>query len=135
MARLRLSPPPAPLESSVLRQILDYLRYEQARGRIGAVFRINGGMSRNRAGAPVWHYRLWIPFAAESGAGMADVNGVYGPRSAFPGRFFALEVKRPGADASAPQIAYLEAIRASGGVAAVVRDFSEARLALFGKGT
>lgn len=122
---------PNPLESALQGQILDYLRHEQARGRIGAVWRVNGGMARYRGSAPVKNYRLWLPFTEEVSAGMADVNGVLGPQSAHPGRFFALEVKRPGEKPTAPQIAYLAAIRASGGIAAVVRDWSEAAAALF----
>lgn len=59
------------------------------------------------------------------------MNGVYGVHSATPGRFFALEVKRQGEAPNAAQIAYLESVRASGGIAAVVRDWSEAQAALF----
>jgi hypothetical protein len=123
---------PKPLESAMQAQILDYLRIELARGRIAAYWRINGGMTRYRGGNPVRNYRLWLPCSDETGAGMADLNGVLGVHSATPGRFFALEVKRYGEKPNASQNAYLEAIRACGGVAAVVRDFAEAKAALFG---
>jgi hypothetical protein len=123
---------PKPLESALQGQILDYLHLEQAKGRIGAYWRVNGGMARYRGGQPVRNYRLWIAGEGETSKGMADVNGVYGVHSASPGRFFALEVKRQGEKPDAPQIAYLEAVRASGGIAAVVRDWREAQAALFG---
>ena len=128
---LRLTAP-KPLESAIQAQILTYLRVEQAQGRIGPLMRVNGGMARYRGGQPVKNYRLWIPGADETSSGMADVNGVYGPHSVCPGRFFALEVKRYGEKPNAAQIAYLEAIQAAGGVAAVVRDWTEAKAVLFG---
>lgn len=123
---------PKPLESALQGQIVDYLRLEQAKGRIGPLMRINGGMSRYRGGQPVRNYRLWIPCAEETSAGIADVNGILGPHSATPGRFFALEVKRQGEKPNVAQIAYLESVRASGGIAAVVTDWHEAQAALFG---
>ncbi len=123
---------PKPLESALQSQILDYLRMEQAKGRIGALLRVNGGKAQMKGGGWVKFYRLWLPGFGEVSEGIADVNGVYGVHSATPGRFFALEVKRQGEKPNAPQIAYLEAIRAAGGVAAVVRDWQEAQTALFG---
>lgn len=121
-----------PLESELQAQIVDYLRMEQARGRIGALWRVNGGQTRI-GGDLIKFYRLWLPGGSEISKGMADVNGLLGHRSASPGRFFALEIKRPGQTTTAPQNAYLQAVREHGGLAAVVTNFNEAQAVLFGE--
>lgn len=124
---------PAPLESAVLRQIVDYLRHEQTRERIGPFARLNGGKARLAGGAWISFYRLWLPAADETSVGHSDLFGLYGSRSGHPGRFWALEVKRYGENASAPQTAFLAAVRAAGGIGDVATDFAAARRILFGE--
>lgn len=125
--------PYTPMESDVQRQIVNYLHREVARGRIGWFCRVNGGQARMKGGAPVKFYRLWMPEANEVSAGYSDLHGCYGPRSGYPGRYFALEVKRDGEVATKAQSAFLAAVRESGGVAAVVWSFADVKSVLFGE--
>lgn len=71
---------------------------------------------------------LWFFKVAGGGfqrAGVPDIVGVW------QGRFFALEIKRPGVGRlTALQRAAIESIRAAGGVAEVVTSAAEARAAL-----
>lgn len=46
--------------------------------------------------------------------------------------FLALEVKRPGASATPTQVAFIESVRAAGGIAAVVTSVDEALTAVRG---
>lgn len=123
---------PQPLESDFQRQIVDYLRYEQARGRIGPFCRLNGGKARLK-GFWVSFYRLFVPGCKEATTGYADLHGIYGRRSGSPGRYFALEVKQPGEVATPAQRAYLAAVREDGGVAATVWSFTDVKNVLFGE--
>lgn len=127
----RLTAPPI-LESALQRQIVDYLRHEQARGRIGPFCRVNGGLARIKR-AVVRFYRLFLSGKDECSTGHPDLYGIYGPQSAHPGRYFALEVKRPGQYATDAQIAFLDAVRVSGGVAATVWSFRDVKSVLFGE--
>lgn len=61
--------------------------------------------------------------------GSADLIGMLAPQ----GRFLALEVKRPGEKPTKEQELFLELVRKSGGVAAVVTSVEEA-LAVVGDG-
>lgn len=61
--------------------------------------------------------------------GSADLIGMLAPQ----GRFLALEVKRPGEKPTREQELFLELVRKSGGVAAVVHSVEEA-LAVVGPG-
>ena len=119
------------LEADLQRQIVDYLRHEQARGRIGWFCRVNSGMAKRAGGGRMSFYRLFLFGADETSAGYADLHGTYGPRSAHPGRYWALEVKKPGEPATEAQIAFLESVRASGGVAATVWSYDDAKNVLF----
>jgi hypothetical protein len=121
-----------PLESDLQRQIVEYLRVEQARGRIGPFCRLNGGKAQLKSGW-VSFYRLFLFGCSEATAGYVDLHGLYGPRSGSPGRYFALEVKRPGRIATPAQREFLAAVREAGGVAATIWSFADAKSALFGE--
>ena len=119
--------PDALFEDAVLSQIIDYLRHEQARGRVIWFERSNGG--GGRVGARwVWFYRLYLLGKEPVSNGKADIVGM------LPGgRFFALEVKQRGKKATADQREYLEAVASGGGIAATVRSFQDAKRELFGE--
>lgn len=114
------------LEGDIQGQIIEYLRHEQARGRVVWFERSNGG--GGRVGARwVWFYRLYLLGKEPVSNGKADIVGM------LPGgRFFALEVKQRGKRATADQREYLEAVAGGGGIAATVRSFQDAKMALFG---
>ena len=115
------------LEGDIQGQIIDYLRHEQARGRVIWFERSNGG--GGRVGARwVWFYRLYLLGKEPVSNGKADIVGM------LPGgRFFALEVKQRGKKATADQREYLEAVASGGGIAATVRSFQDAKRELFGE--
>lgn len=114
-----------PKESDLQGQIVDYLRAEQARKRIVWFCRVNGGLARYGK-STVANYRLWLFGAEPLRKGYADLHGM------LPGgRYFALEVKRPGEKATPEQLAFLDAVRSGGGIAAAVRSWQDARSVLF----
>lgn len=121
--KFRLSAPRAK-ESALQAQICQWLRAEQMRGRVVWFCRVNGGLAqygRQRIRNYVLHLRGTEP----SGKGYADLHGM------LPGgRYFALEVKRPGEEATPEQVAFLATVRAGGGIAAVVHSFEDAARAL-----
>lgn len=109
-------------------QIVDYLLAEQARGRIVWFARCNSGsvMSLYKGRRSFTRfYALYLRNTKPAYKGMADVHGML-----LNGRYFALEIKRPGEKATAEQRAFLDAVRAGGGIAAVVTGFEEVALAL-----
>ena len=115
------------LEGDIQGQIIDYLRHEQARGRVIWFERSNGG--GGRVGARwVWFYRLYLRGKEPVSNGKADIVGM------LPGgRFFALEVKQRGKKATADQREYLDSVAGGGGITATVRSFQDAKMALFGE--
>ena len=121
-AKFRLSAPRA-LESDIQTQIVDYLRAQQARGRIVWFARCNGGsvlsMHKGRRSFTRF-YALYLRGAEPAHKGMADLHGMLPD-----GRYFALEVKRPGERATPEQQAFLAAVQAGGGLAEVVHGFEE----------
>lgn len=111
---------PAPSEQDLLGEIVALLRLEQTKGRVAWFARCNGGGMRDRTGRFLRFYQLYLPRATPKSKGMADLHGM------LPGgRYFALEVKRPGYEATPEQARFLDVVRAGGGIAAVVRDFAE----------
>jgi len=121
-----------PFEAELQGQILEYLAHEMARGRVGWFCRVNGGAVK--AGADfVRFYELHIPGHAMRSKGKSDIEGMLGNGSAYPGRYFALEVKRPGGRATLEQREYLAAVREVGGVGATVRSFEDVKSVLFGE--
>lgn len=121
-----------PFEAELQSQILEYLAHEMARGRVGWFCRVNGGAVKSGADF-IRFYELHIPGHSGRSKGKADIEGCLGNGSAYPGRFFALEVKRPGGRATLEQREYLAAVREVGGVGATVRSFEDVQSVLFGE--
>lgn len=121
-----------PFEAQLQFQILEYLAHEMARGRVGWFCRVNGGAVKSGADF-IRFYELHIPGHSGRSKGKADIEGCLGNGSAYPGRFFALEVKRPGGKPTREQLEFLDATRAVGGIGAVVRGFEDVRSVLFGE--
>ena len=99
-------------EAVIQTQIMDTLA-----GRFGlTLWRNNSGSARKG--------KCWVRYGLARGS--ADLIGIAAPM----GRFVALEVKAPGEHADPHQIAWLDNVRASGGIAAVVHSVEEALLAV-----
>jgi len=87
------------LEAMIQSQVVNYLRIEQARGRVG-----------------------WFIETDRLVQGM--LSG---------GKRFALEVKRPGESVTPDQMAFIEAARLDGGIAAAVRHWEDVKSLLWGE--
>ena len=118
-----------PLEQDIQGQIIDYLRVEQARGRVVWFERSNGGGMKDKTGRLVLFYWLYLRGKIPRSKGKADLSGML-----MGGQFFALEVKRRNEKPTKEQLEYLAAVRDGGGIAAVVRSFSDAKNVLFADG-
>lgn len=103
----------APREADVLRGCLLLLRL---RGILA--FRVNsGGVAWEHRGK-----RRFVRFV-RGVDGISDIVGVLPAGKAAPaGRFLAVETKRPGGTPTPKQAAFLEAVRAAGGLALCVDD-------------
>lgn len=121
-----------PFEAELQCQILDYLAHEQARGRVGWFCRVNGGAVKSGADY-IRFYQLHVPGHAGRSKGKADIEGLLGPSSGSPGRYFALEVKSATGRPTKEQREFLDATRAVGGIGAVVRSFEDVASVLFGE--
>jgi hypothetical protein len=118
-------------ESELQSQILEYLAHEMARGRVGWFCRVNGGAVKVGADF-VRFYELHIPGHAMRSKGKADIEGMLGNGSAYPGRYFALEVKSATGTATREQREFMAAVREVGGIGSTVRSFEDVRSVLFG---
>lgn len=127
-ARFKLAPA-NPLEQDIQGQIIDYLRIEQARGRVVWFERSNGGGMKDKTGRVLRFYLLYLRGKIPRSKGKADLSGMLAG-----GKFFALEVKRGNEKPTKDQIEYLAAVREGGGIAAVVRSFNDAKNVLFADG-
>jgi hypothetical protein len=76
---------------------------------------------RNNSGAFVLGQGKGRRFFRAGLVGSSDILGVLPPS----GRLLAVEVKRPGGRPTPHQQAFLDQVRAAGGVAAVVRDVAD----------
>lgn len=113
-------------EGDLQNQVLDYLRREQAMGRVVWFARINSGAIK--AGLRfVRYYLLFLRGKEPKGKGKADIEGMLSG-----GRYFALEVKKPDRDATDDQREFLQTVGSGGGIAAVVRGIDDAKRALNG---
>ncbi len=56
----------------------------------------------------IWHFKHWAGPMSEKG--ISDIIGCYN------GRMVAIEIKKPGCKATPAQVAFLDAVRAAGGV-------------------
>jgi len=118
-----------PLEQDIQSQIIEYLRIEQARGRVVWFERSNGGGMKDKTGRLVLFYWLYLRGKIPRSKGKSDLSGMLAG-----GQFFALEVKRGNEKPTKEQLDYLAAVREGGGIAAVVRSFSDAKNVLFADG-
>jgi len=116
-------------EQDIQGQIIDYLRIEQALGRVVWFERSNGGGMKDKTGRLVLFYWLYLRGKIPRSKGKSDLSGMLAG-----GRFFALEVKRRDEKPTKEQLDYLAAVREGGGIAAVVRNFNDAKNVLFGDG-
>ena len=98
---------PKPLETDIQKAIIDMLRHHPS---VGIVWRMNTGAQTVKATDT--SKRRFIRFGPK---GHADIVGILRPC----GRFFAIEVKRPGKQPTPEQTFYLDAVAAAGGVAGV----------------
>jgi hypothetical protein len=110
-----------PLEKEIQAQILAYLALLPG---VLAWRQNAGGMKANYKGKERF-------FRFASRPGISDIIGVL-PASRHgvtasrqPGRFLAVECKRPGGKLSLDQAAFLDAVRAAGGLALVVHSLDE----------
>ena len=117
MARFSLKPVD-PLESERQASIVNYLSVEPS---VKFFIRVNGG-GRSVKGSFVWFYKLWVGRREQKGRGLPDIIG-----QLRDGRFFAMEVKRPGEKPTPEQAEVLALVAEAGGVSGVVRNWSEAR--------
>lgn len=124
-AGFRLTRPPAPTEAALQAQIVAYLRHQQTLGRVVWFCRVNGGLAQYGPRV-VKNYLLHLAGAAPTGKGYADLHGMLAG-----GRYFALEVKKPGEKATPEQQIFLAAVESGGGIARVVTGFAEVEHALF----
>lgn len=120
----RLTAPKA-LESALQAQILDYLAMEQARGRVVWYARVNGGLARYGKFL-VRNYVLHLFGLPAMSKGYSDLHGMV-----KGGRYFALEVKQPGENPTDEQAQFLSAVKAGGGIAAVVCSYADVKRVLF----
>ncbi len=117
MTRFKLVPDD-PLESERQAGIVNYLSLEP---RVRFFIRINGG-GMQKKGFFVWLYRLYIGTREQKGKGVSDIIG-----QLRDGRFFAMEVKRPGEKPTPEQAEFLALVADAGGVSGVCCNWMEAR--------
>jgi penicillin-binding protein-related factor A (putative recombinase) len=84
---------------------------------------------KNPSGRVLRFYLLYLRGNIPRSKGKADLSGML-----MGGQFFALEVKRRNEKPTKEQLEYLAAVRDGGGIAAVVRSFSDAKNVLFADG-
>lgn len=110
-----------PLEHERQAGIIRYLQLEK---RVRFFIRINGG-GRLIGRVFVWFYKLFFDGCELKGKGVSDIIG-----QLRDGRFFALEVKRPGEKPTEEQAAFLSMVEGAGGVAGVVCNWMDAKTLL-----
>jgi hypothetical protein len=116
----------APRESDLVAQCLALLQLR----RIPS-WRVNSGAAVFPATGT--GRRRFVRFA--SAKGLSDIIGLLpAAAGAAAGRFLAIETKLPGRKLTADQAAFLERVRAAGGLALVVTDVAELQAALDGEG-
>jgi hypothetical protein len=104
-----------PTEAQILSSVLEYLAWNP---RVAWVARVNNGAGTNPEGQYVNFNRLYkLP-----GATLTDIIG-----QLKTGQFFALETKRHGVNPTSGQLAFLAAVSAAGGIAAVVCSVGDVR--------
>lgn len=84
---------------------------------------------KDKTGRVLRFYLLYLRGKIPRSKGKAYLSGMLSG-----GQFFALEVKRRNEKPTQDQLDYLAAVREGGGLAAVVRSFSDAKNVLFADG-
>lgn len=110
-----------PLESERQAGIVRYLQLEK---RVRFFIRINGG-GRSIGQSFVWFYKLFIGNVEQKGKVVPDIIG-----QLRDGRFFALEVKRPGELPTNEQAEFLRMVEKCGGVSGVANNWQQAKAIL-----
>ena len=110
-----------PLESDRLAGIVRYLKLEK---RVRFFIRVNGG-GRSIGQCFVWFYKLFVGNVEQKGKGVPDIIG-----QLRDGRFFAIEVKRPGELATNEQAEFLRMVAECGGVSGVANNWQQAKAIL-----
>jgi hypothetical protein len=111
-------------ESTIQRQIIDYLKMLLARGAVAWFCRVNGGAALYDR-QTVWNYTLTLPGFENAHDGYSDLHGMLSD-----GRYFAIEVKRKGKKPTKPQRRFLDAVRNGNGIAVVAYRFEDVQTAL-----
>lgn len=111
-------------ESTIQRQIIDYLKMLLARGIVAWFCRVNGGAALYDR-QTVWNYTLSIPGFEDAHDGYSDLHGMLSD-----GRYFAIEVKRNRKKPTKPQQRFLDAVRHGNGIAIVAYRFEDVQNAL-----
>jgi len=111
-------------ESTIQRQIIDYLKMLLSRGIVAWFCRVNGGMAEY-GDQMVWNYTLSLPGFEDAHDGYADLHGMLSD-----GRYFAIEVKRKGKKPTKTQQRFLDAVRHGNGIAVVAYRFEDVQNAL-----
>ena len=111
-------------ESTIQRQIIDYLRMLLARGIVAWFCRVNGGAALYDR-QTVWNYMLSIPGFEDAHDGYSDLHGMLSD-----GRYFAIEVKRNRKNPTKPQQRFLDAVRHGNGISVVAYRFEDVQNAL-----
>lgn len=115
-----------PKESDLQKQIIRYLRHEVARRRVVWFCRVNSG-SIKRGTRFIRNYLLWLfGFPEPMSSGYSDLHGMLAG-----GRYFALEIKKPGEIATPEQRQFLEVVRNGGGIGCTVFSFEDVPSVLF----
>lgn len=110
-----------PLEHERQTGIIRYLQLEK---RVRFFIRVNSG-GRRMGRVFVWFYNLFFDGKEQKGKGVSDIIG-----QLRDGRFFALEVKRPGEKPTEEQAVFLSMVNDAGGVSGVVCNWMEAKTLL-----
>ncbi len=110
-----------PTEKAIQRQCLDWLNLQPH----CLAIRINSGAVRGEYKGKTRFFQL------NNQPGCSDIIGVvkrtlpWGMASTWIGQFFALEIKRPLAEPTAPQRAFLDKVQALGGLAVCIHSLDE----------
>jgi hypothetical protein len=116
-------------EAAIQDQIIDYLRAEQARGRVVWIMRLNSG-AKNTGGRWIANYRVFLPGIVGSvSKGMPDILVLLPD-----GKLAMLEVKADGGNITEEQLHILQISRDRNCIAQIVRRWEDVRDALFGGG-
>lgn len=85
----------------------------------------------NTQGVPLWNKKQVTGFRPSPMRGVADIIGVVGKTNystkAWPGMFFAIEVKAPKGKTSEEQEKFLKSVANAGGIGVVARSIEDVK--------